>query len=64
MKDIDHDKIEVTMSYFNNDLGFQWNRNSEQYVYCFDEPEDEQEGFRLMDQKIKTLIGFLENNIH
>lgn len=64
MKDIDHDKIEVTMSHFNNDLGFQWNRNSEQYVYYFDEPEDEQEAFRLMDQKIKTIIGFLENNIH
>ena len=62
LRDLDYNIIERTLGSLNNGLGFQW--NGERYVYYFDEPEDEQQAFKLMDQKIKTLIEFLDNNIH
>ena len=43
--------------------GFSWNPDKGRYTYYFDSTENEQEDFKLMDAKFKSVVAFIDETI-
>ena len=43
--------------------GFSWNQDKGRYTYYFDSTENEQEDFKLMDAKFKSVVAFIDETI-
>jgi hypothetical protein len=60
---VEADKIEEFLKPMLRFEGFLWNPDKGRYTYYFDGTGNEQEEFKIMDEKFKSVVAFIDETI-